>query len=328
MKSSNTGSKLHYGSHALARAPNHTSMARRAAVYLRLLVCAFCLSFGSYGLAENYTFVEQSCDLRGMKDRLRENPESSLNRYNYSRCLVIDGETAQGMRDLYDLRDYDNEILAADFIADHIYSVGRLAFHRNGDFIEDVLEIDIDKALKARFHVLALINNDYNYPAINHETIDYVGYESRTQLELWQYRLIPGLFLDKFIKGVVGHHNDYILRSPSYRGPRDLELSRDYSPYTLDSLDRAIEQASECLGVRQKRHFKPSTYATTRKACQIMQESARTLIPLEKERLELTNRESCNRDVLKCERLDRLVSKIRSLYIKQHGDIHKILASS
>ena len=82
-------------------------------------------------------------------------------------------------------------------------------------------------------------------------------------MELRTHYLLPLLYFEKFKKGAAGSDHIYLLTSPSYDGDRDLKTYPEYSPYTINSLERVIEFADVCINLSFKRHFQHNVYEET-----------------------------------------------------------------
>ena len=190
-----------------------------------------------------------------------------------------------------------NNVKAASLIAYYIRTDGRL----DGSTDENRL----DEAIQAYFKVLSLIDFDPNYPYD-----DYIAYERESQTELNATSLVPQLYMAKFWDGAHGNYNQHLLKSPSYKGDRDLKTYPQYSPYTMDSLNKVIKFANECLALPGKPHFQRNAYIAHREACQILKVTATAIRPLEEQKLVLLAGESC-KDLPQCPEYDELADEIR-----------------
>lgn len=284
-------------------------MRRRAFMYFRCLVCISCLSFSSLGLANSYTLGKLKCkDFKESETYLKHNPESVIGQFGYATCLVIKGETDEGLRKLQHLVDTKHHVWSAYFIARYFETAGKFE-------PANIAEIDIISAIKAYSYVLYLIDLDTDYPK------GYEIAEGDLQMELYSTADLTSLYLDKFLKGFISDYMTYIEVSPSYEGYKGLNSFPEYSPYILDSLNQTIQKADNCLNLPKKRHFHPGLYKNVKKGCQIYKEGAKAIILLEQERQRLLTQESCRIDVLKCEEFLQVLDEIRSLYDKIKDDV-------
>ena len=133
------------------------------------------------------------------------------------------------------------------------------------------------------------------------------------------------LYFEKFKKGAKGTDNAYWQTSISYTGNGGLSTYPEYSPYTLDSLNKMIAFADECLALPRKWHFNPITYEKTKAECRVLKEAAQALLPLERERLTLLNTESCSDDLIQCLEHREVKSDIITIIRQANSDIDAII---
>ncbi len=151
-----------------------------------------------------------------------------------------------------------------------------------------------NEAFHAYGRVIHLINQIVNYPK------GMANPEYAHQYELHSYSNLVLFSYLKFLDGLNGSDNSFLLRSPSYTGDRNLKLYPKYSPYTLDSLKQVVENAEICANLPQKKHFEKLLYYRVTSHCRMMLDFTRKMLPLEKKRLTLLNDPSCARDIETC----------------------------
>ena len=284
-----------------------------AAVVSSFVLCSGSMSWGNY-----YQKGRHICeDFQRAKQNYRANPESLSFEIAYAACLVIrdqGSDASEGMRHMHRVADRHNHVFAALFIAEYIETDGRFT-----------LPIDIDKideAIHAYFRVGAIINREPGYP--HSKPINYFVYEKYDQMELRAYHRIPQLYGAKYNLGFYGLYNKNLMTSASYKGKRNLPTYSKYSPYTQDSLIRAIQSADRCSNLPKKRHFKPNYHEFYRKNCGILKELALALQPMEEKRLVLLNTESCRRDLPNCKEYNELHKRIEDIMIQKSSEINAL----
>ena len=248
-------------------------------------------SLSPLGFANIYSRGNWSCtDFKNMEQTYRSDPENIYFQRGYARCLITRGDDTQGMAILHDIvkySDHPGRVGAAWMIANYLSS---------GGTFEDVIdENNINEAIKAYGKVVFFIRLDPNYP--NGNGI----YEEEAQIELKSHHFLPLLYFEKFRYGIQGSSNAYWQNSLSYSGNGGLNTYQVYSPYTIDSLNKTIEFANQCLDLPFKRYFKHRVYEKIKAGCRVLKEVALTLLPIEQERLILLNTNSCSDDLVQCD---------------------------
>ena len=243
----------------------------------------------------------------------------------YAECLIVKGpkyNEDKGLAILHNVVNRYGDVGAAFTIAD---------YERTGGTFEKRDENKINEAIDGYQKVKALIRSNPYYPFPNpHIPISnsngfHDDAEAVSQRELRSHYFVPSLYFDKYKKGAKGTDNVHLLRSPSYKGRRDLNTYPDYAPYTEDSLERMIEYANDCLALPPKDHFRsPKYYRDYLNICQIYKDTAEELLPLEGQRLVLLLTESCSSDLPKCEAHRVLKAEIVSIIKQSTSEINGI----
>ncbi len=249
-------------------------------------------------------------DFKEVEQNYSADPDSPWDQNMYALCLIAKGEDDKGLSILYHVADFHQFVPSADLIAYYIASDGKF---ESGNATEKVNE-----AITAYFRVLTLINFDPDFPQ------RYTILEIAEQMELTAYYRVPLLYNSKFIQGANGSENSYLLRSPSYTGDRDLNTYPEYSPYTIDSLQKTIRHASRCLALPKKSHFQADKYAKTVSACQVLKDRATALLPLEQKRLTLLAQESCHQDLPQCAEHEEVANEMVSIIRQGSAKIAEI----
>ena len=266
----------------------------------KALLLFFTLSFSFLSEATSYSRGSWHCDnFEEAREDHKTYPDSVHLEMGYSMCLITKGEDNEALIRLRHIVKNQNNVKAASLIAYYIRTDGRL----DGSTDEN----RIDEAIQAYFKVLSLIDFDPNYPYDG-----YIAYERESQTELNAASNVPKLYIIKFWGGAHGIYNQHLLSSPSYKGDRDLKTYPQYSPYTIDSLNKVIQFANECLALPGKPHFQLNAYIAHQKACQILKNAGTALRPLEEQRLVLLAGESC-KDLPQCPEYDELANEINFL---------------
>ena len=244
------------------------------------LVFALVVIFSFSSWAEYYERGEYACDFSGAEQYYNEDSEDLANRELYNICLVIKGEDAKGLPELYTLADYHNSVLASFFVADYLETDGLLTHPPSAK--------NLDLAIKYYFRTQILINSIPSYPEP-----DYFFDEKSAQMELNSVLTPPDLFLFKYDVGLIGDYNKHLYQSPSYEGDREGELYPQYNNLMRDSLNQAVEQATHCLSLPKKEHFDSELYSAAIKSCHLNKEQALILLPLEEKRQTILLQPNC-----------------------------------
>ena len=289
-------------------------MTRSMRVLAGVFLAVFLFAEGA-AEANYYKRGYQVCeDFAGIKQDYDNRPESLFYETAYAICLVLKGgpDEERGLNMLHRLRDYENHVYAAIFLAEYIDS--------GGDFQLPSDNEKVNEAIEAFFKVLALINSDPRYPHNG-----YSVYEFHLQMELKSYYNVPLLYVKKYALGLIGSEKVKILAAPSYEGDRELNTFPQYNRHTMDSLDKMLEHANRCLNLPLKDHFAIYRYEAYRKACRIFGDTALALRPLEAQRLALLADESCNADIVLCEEYVSTREEINKIYDSTHDEIKDLL---
>ena len=193
----------------------------------------------------------------------------------YAHCLL-----ARGGEDLRAISILEAEIS----LRNNVSSAFLLALYiaTGGTMKQYQLDTDnYNEALQAYAQTLHLINHQSDYPK------GFVITEEAEQHELTAHYYMVYISYNKFIDGLKGSTNAHLLQSPSYQGNRNRELYPQYSPYTLDSLQQTIENATICSRLPQKAHFQPKLYRQTIEYCSVTKRIAEEFLVLEQKRLNL-----------------------------------------
>ena len=182
-----------------------------------------------------------------MEQLYKRYPHNVDAQIGYAHCLLAKGEDNKALSLLHNIANQHNHVAATFMLANYIGS--------GGTFDDTVDKDSIDKTIEAYQRVLLYINSDPNYPRKGNTL-----YERERQMELTSIFRVPLWYYQKFMSGTDGSDNNYLLRSSSYTGNRDLNTYSEYSPYTMDSLRKTIQFANHCLVLPQKRHFKSDSY--------------------------------------------------------------------
>ena len=246
-------------------------------------------------------------DFKDAEQDYRVDPENIYNRIGYAHCLIVKGKDSEGLAILHNIVDHSTHparVKAAWMLANYIST---------GGTFEDTIDKDnINEAIEAYGRVIFFISLDPNYPQKTSL------YEEEAQIELTSHYRLPLLYSEKFKKGATGTDNMHLLSSPSYNGDRDLKTYPEYSPYTIDSLQKAIEFADQCLALPLKRHFQSSSYRNYIAGCRVLKEAAQDSLPLERQRLVLLDTDSCSNDLPQCLEYQEIKSEMVSI-IRQAG---------
>ena len=185
-----------------------------------------------------------------------------------------------------------------------------------------------NKALQAYKQVLHLINIKKNYPK------GFEGTEETEQHELEAYFYVTWISYKKYLAGLDGSDNNYLLQSPTYKEreakkkakeKKPLKLYPEYSPFTMDTLKKTRDHAKTCVNLPKKHYYNPDRHYKTILWCRLMVKITKQLLPLEEERLDLLENPSCAKDIEQCsEYKEVLFQKIFPLIEERNREDHKI----
>lgn len=273
---------------------------------LRLAALLHFASLGSVGLAADHPNDRFSCENPQRAEELhRTFPDNVNAEINYAICQVLKGDRAEGLRRLHHVTDKHNYVFSAYFLAEY----------------KQIDREELDDAIDAYFKVLLLIDLTPYYPK------GFELYEYEAQIELQSHYRVPRLYLERFITGAVGLYHEHLIDSPTYEGDKDIRTYPQFSPYTLHSLQKTIEHAQRCIDIPKKSYFRQPHYDDIMEGCQLLKNTAETLLPLEENRLRLLASTSCNRDVLECiEHQELLKGKILPIYKSADSNLKKHFA--
>lgn len=206
----------------------------------------------------------------------------------YAGCLLAKGEDDVRALNILEVEAISrNQVPAARLMALYTASDGTMKEN-------NLEENNYNEAFQAYGRVIHLIHRHPDYPK------DFMITELKEQHELEAYYHLVRISYKKYLAGLKGSHNTYLLQSPTYEGRRNLPLRPKYNPYTLDSLKQTIENAGICTKLPQKAYFQALLYDQTIKYCKMIKEVAQELLVLERERLTLLNDPLCTRDIEQC----------------------------
>ena len=211
---------------------------------LRVLALFFIFSL-PLSFANYYKRGDYICnDFEKAEEKYKKEPQEFILESVYAMCLLIRGDDdVQAINILESLAYTHNDVIAAFILADYTATGGTL----------DTTKFDennFDEALPAYGRVLLLIDRHANYPHPSFVASEWAG-----QRELEAYRSWVLVQYLRFNYGALGLYNWHLLQSPSYKGDRNLEIFPKYNPYSIDSLNRAIEMAERCVSLPQKKAF-------------------------------------------------------------------------
>ena len=262
--------------------------------------------------ANSYSRGNYDCDdFEDAKYLYDTYPETMGARGGYAFCLLVIGgkqNVMEGLAILEALVQDHNNVKAAWVIANYT---------RTGGTFEKRDVTKYQEAINAYLDVWHLIDIKPDYPDIFE-----IDYELESQIEIRTIDYIVSLYFSKFKKGVIGSHNMHLVRSPNYKGRRNLNTYPDYSPHTKDSLKQMLHFAKQCLALpSNKSHFKPNYYRAYQQACRILKEAVTGIEAegvvgfweLETERRALLLDESCSSDLPNCDEYNEIYEQIKSL---------------
>ena len=293
-------------------------------MFLKWMILCFMLFLSSFSWADLFTTTYSQgffyCrNFDGVKARHRDNPGSILRKRNYAMCLILKGEDDKGLNILNNLVQDHNDSLAAHIIAIHTRSGGKMNWSVNKD--------RIDEALQAHFKALSLIDLDPNYPSDQLYRFEHsIAKPLIRQVERGVVVESAYLYMHRFLSGARGLYREHLLASPNYKGDRNLKTYPQYSPYTLDSLEKVIEFTDQCLSpLPEKPFFSKYLYIKDKKICQIRKDTAIALLPMEEQRLNLLANESCASSLPHCPEYEELAGDMLSLIEQASSEIRDIL---
>ena len=250
--------------------------------FMKAVLVSALLASSAQSFATKYTRGHFACgDFEEMERLYKMEPDSINYQAGYASCLLAKGENDfEALRRLHYLADHHEKVSAAFEIARYTET--------GGEFEHEIDVDNINEAIEAYYKVLFLINLDPRYPNNGHRV-----YEVAKQMWLQSSYALPFLYNNKFLHGAIGTQHDRLLQSPSYEGDRNIKTYPEYSPYTLDSLDKMIEHGRECQHLPRKNHFEINHYKSITESCRLYADFAEALKPLEQKRLGILNQESC-----------------------------------
>lgn len=262
---------------------------------------------------ETYKRGVQSCDLSIAEKYYREDPEDLSNQVLYAICLVIAGRDSEGVSRLYHLADYRSSVQANFFLADYLETDGR--------FLNPTTTENLDGAIKYYLRTLAIIDLIPTYPEL-----DDFFQEKNYQMHLKSLYRVPYLYLVKYKLGALGDYCTHAIASGTKK-PENCGTYPKYNTFMRDSLNKVVEFAGDCAGMRQRRYFNQREYKATTEACGLMLELAKTLIPLEAKRQEILLQSNCeNLNKTDCPEYYETHSEIHRLREDYHKTASKIRA--
>ena len=276
-------------------------------------------SLSPLGFANSYSRGNWLCeDFKDMEQSHRSEPENILLQRGYAHCLITRGDDLRGLNILHNIVDNNTHparVGAAWMLANYLSS--------GGTFEDTIDENNIDEAVKAYKRVVFFIDLNPFYPEDGNSI-----YEEEAQIELKTHYRLSMLYFEKFRYGAIGIHNIHKLRSPSYNGNGGLNTYPEYSPYTIDSLEKTIEFANQCLALPFKRHFQPDWYNKIKAGCQVFKEAALVVLPLERQRLVLLDTYSCSDDLIQCNDYEKILKgEIVPIVQQVSSDLNEIFNS-
>lgn len=265
-------------------------------------------------LADNYKRGNYSCTGFAEAEWLhRSEPENVYYRLAYAHCLIArGGQDHDALGILHSIADGDHRarVEAAFMIAEYIET--------GGEFGDSIDENNINEAIEAYGKVVFLIRLAPDYPA----GLELM--EEESQIELRSHYRLALLYYAKYKYGGSGTDHVHLMRSPGYDGSTDLKTFPDYAPYTINSLERAIEFADQCLALPMKWYFEPDLYEELLAACRAIKDAATAILPLERKRLVLLDTVTCSNDLLKCVEYEYILDEINAIITQTSANIDEI----
>ena len=297
-----------------------------------LILCLPSLSF-----ANSYVRGDMSCEDFAEGERLHNKYPDRLGfATGYARCLVLKGEVegnrsliSDGLKRLYNLVEFHNEVYAAWIIANHIMTDGTF----------DEYDEDRHNEARAAFvKVWALINRDPSYPHNGNRI-----YELEYDIHIKAAYLAALMAYNAFTKGLEGSNNALYIASPTYTGNKDLKTFSQYDNRE-GLLKLAMEYAEGCLAVPQ--HFNSNLFRVYRNGCLILKtaiegtEEFEDLVSLEMRRqtalittvpckeeepdCDVYNRPLCKDDILQCEEYHVIFDQLWAQDGKVYSDLRTL----
>ena len=226
-----------------------------------VLILISLLFWSSLSFANSYVRGSWSCEDFAEGERLHKKyPDDVDFKTGYARCLVLKGEVegnrsliSDGLKRLYNLVEFHNEVYAAWIIANHI---------KTGGTFEKDDEDKYNEARSAFVKVWALINRDPSYPHNGNRI-----YELDLDIHIRTAFYAALMAYSGFTTGLESSNNALYIASPSYTGNKDLKTFSQYDNRE-GLLKLALEYAEDCLAV--PRHFNSHLYNYYRNGCLIL----------------------------------------------------------
>jgi len=243
--------------------------------------------FTSNSLFGTYTIAYQGADYKrgillcesdkfeALKEEYNQDPQDEYTAFRYAACLMAMGQDQQALQ-IWDFLSQNKNSVTSAFHRALYYVTG-------GAFKGLPYDQNINLSLKEYFRVLFLIDLNPYYPEEDKVYELNKFYELKKQMELRARYFVPLLYLLKYGYGVIGHERSVSHQDPTYTGPRG-DTYPEYAPYTADSLMKAITYANECLVMPQKEYYNTNSFQNVKRDCQLFQEIALKLEPLEQKR--------------------------------------------
>ena len=285
-------------------------------MYKFLLALFLCCCSSSLGFADSYSRGNYTCEsFKDAEFSHKYDPDNIHIQMWYAKCLILKGDDAKGLAMLNHIVDRHNQVNAAYTLADHIKTGGKF---RGLD------EEKVDEAISASQRVLFLIDLDPHYPYNGNEI-----YEWDFQMELWSQYMVTLLYFKKFQFGALGTHNKYLAQSPSYEGDKSaLDRYPQYESYTVDTLQKMQRFGNRCASLPKKPHFREEVHKEVTRACAIIRDAGKRLLPLEEKRLALLFRESCQKDLSKCSEYNDVFSGLGDVFIQSVKEINDTITNA
>ena len=214
-------------------------------------------------------------------------------------CLIAaDNNDGQGLYELQRASD-QNIVLATFLIA--IYRETEGGFDK-AKFFQPDITVPIEAYKKVWNQIVHLPN----YP---HEDFALKLDEQGSRIKLRTAYSLPLLYFYRYFRGAIGHNNLLVSQSPS-RTENEFDFYPKDQGVTVDSLHRTNEWAQTCKNIRYEEElWDRGIYDLFMGLCDILQEAALEMIPLEQQRLQAA--EHCE-DILKCPEYEQLSTEIAS----------------